>query len=81
VADLRQSGLGGPPGAGFTLANRRTGKREAVPLTWRTAPDFAEHYDPLEYLREWTAAFRASYRAMARSAHAAGVPALARREP
>jgi AhpD family alkylhydroperoxidase len=64
-----------------TLANRRTGKREAVPLTWRTAPDFAEHYDPLEYLREWTAAFRASYRAVARSAHAAGSPALARREP
>jgi hypothetical protein len=64
-----------------TLANRRTGKREAVPLTWRTAPDFAEHYDPLEYLREWTAAFRASYRAVARSAHAARPPILARRAP
>jgi ABC-type Fe3+ transport system substrate-binding protein len=64
-----------------TLANRRTGKREAVPLTWRTAPDFAEHYDPLEYLREWTAAFRASYRAVARSAHAARPLTLARRDP
>jgi hypothetical protein len=47
------------------LTHRRTGKVEAVPLTWRTAPDFAEQYDPLEYLREWTAAFRAHYRAQA----------------
>jgi ABC-type Fe3+ transport system substrate-binding protein len=51
-----------------TLTHRRTGKVEAVPLTWRTAPDFAEHYDSLEYLRAWTAAFRAAYRAAARSA-------------
>ena len=50
-----------------TLTNRRTGKVEAVPLTWRTAPDFSESYDPLEYLRAWTAAFRASYRAVART--------------
>ncbi|MGH7331840.1 MAG: ABC transporter substrate-binding protein, partial [Candidatus Rokuibacteriota bacterium] len=47
------------------LTNRRTGAVERVPLTWRTAPDFPEAYDPLEYLREWTAAFRASYRAVA----------------
>jgi iron(III) transport system substrate-binding protein len=47
------------------LTNRRTGTVEHVPLTWRTAPDFPERYDPLEYLREWTAAFRASYRAVA----------------
>ena len=47
------------------LTNRRTGTVENAPLTWRTAPDFPESYDPLEYLREWTAAFRASYRAVA----------------
>ena len=64
-----------------TLTNRRTGKVEAVPLSWRTAPDFAENYDPLEYLREWTSAFRAHYRAVARSAHAGGAPTLARRAP
>ena len=48
------------------LTNRRTGKTETVPLTWRTAPDFHENYDPLEYLRKWTAAFRAAYRGVAR---------------
>jgi ABC-type Fe3+ transport system substrate-binding protein len=53
------------------LTNRRTGAVESVPLTWRTAPDFSEHYDPLEYLRAWTAAFRARYRALARPAPAA----------
>jgi ABC-type Fe3+ transport system substrate-binding protein len=47
------------------LRHRRTGQVAAVPLTWRTAPDFAEQYDPLEYLREWTAAFRAHYRTLA----------------
>lgn len=51
-----------------TLTNRRTGRVETVPLTWRTAPDFPESYDPLEYLREWTAAFREGYRALARGA-------------
>jgi len=64
-----------------TLTNRRTGKVEAVPLTWRTAPDFSENYDPLEYLRAWTAAFRAHYRAVTRSAHAAGTPTLAHWAP
>jgi ABC-type Fe3+ transport system substrate-binding protein len=48
------------------LTHRQTGRVEPVPLTWRTAPDFAERYDPLEYLRAWTAAFRAHYRALAR---------------
>ena len=47
------------------LTGRRSGKVETVPLTWRTAPDFAENYDPLEYVRAWTAAFRAQYRAVA----------------
>jgi len=56
-----------------TLTNRRTGTVEKVPLTWRTAPDFPEIYDPLEYLREWTAAFRASYRA---AAHARSSPQM-----
>jgi ABC-type Fe3+ transport system substrate-binding protein len=48
-----------------TLTGQRTGKSESVPLTWRTAPDFPEDYDPLEYMREWTAAFRAAYRGVA----------------
>jgi hypothetical protein len=68
---LRQrGGLDGEPAAlgglpTVALVNRRTRARETVPLTWRTAPDFPETYDPLEYLRAWTAAFRATYRAVA----------------
>jgi ABC-type glycerol-3-phosphate transport system substrate-binding protein len=60
---LEPEALGGLPTV--TLVNRRTGAREAVPLTWRTAPDFPDRHDPLEYLRAWTAAFRAAYRAAA----------------
>ena len=32
------------------------------PLRWDTAPDIARRYDRMDYLRDWTAFFRASYR-------------------
>jgi len=37
-----------------------------VPLTWRTAPDIRRNYDALEYMRQWTAAFRKQYEEVAK---------------
>jgi ABC-type Fe3+ transport system substrate-binding protein len=35
---------------------------EEVPLNWRTAPDMSKRYERIEYMREWTRAFRDTYR-------------------
>ncbi len=43
-----------------TLTNK-DGQPIQVPLTWQTAPTFSKLHDPLEYMREWTAAFRENY--------------------
>jgi ABC-type Fe3+ transport system substrate-binding protein len=48
-----------------TLRNLSTGADETVELNWRTAPDIPRRYDRLEYMRKWTASFRAQYRAAA----------------
>mgnify|MGYP001197174143 CR=1 FL=1 len=42
----------------------KDGARSPVPLNWRTAPDIRRNYQELEYMREWTAAFREQYRAI-----------------
>lgn len=47
------------------LLNKSTGKLDSVPLNWRTAPDFRRNYEPLDTMREWTAAFRRQYREVA----------------
>ncbi len=44
-----------------TVTLTKDGQPVQVPLTWQTAPTFSKLYDPLEYMREWTAAFRANY--------------------
>lgn len=38
------------------------------PLTWSSAPDIPRRHERMDYLREWTAFFRASYRRAARLA-------------
>lgn len=48
------------------LRNRATGEVEDVPLNWRTSLRInKDNYEPLEYMRAWTAAFRAQYRRVA----------------
>jgi len=39
----------------------KDGKPVQVPLTWATAPMIRKTYNKLDYMREWTAAFRANY--------------------
>ncbi len=49
-----------------TLYNKSKQQAEEVPLTWRTAPDIRRNYDALEYMRQWTAAFRKQYEEVAK---------------
>lgn len=42
-----------------TLTNK-DGQRQ-VPLNWRTAPDIRRQYEAIDYMREWTRAFRRTY--------------------
>lgn len=44
-----------------SLFNKTANRMDEVPLTWRTAPDIRRNYDALDYMREWTAAFRKQY--------------------
>jgi len=46
----------------------KEGAKVEAPLNWQTAPDFRRNFDPLEYMREWTAAFRHQYQEVAREA-------------
>ncbi len=39
----------------------KTGEAD-VPLTWKTAPDIRKQYETIEYMRNWTEAFRNQYR-------------------
>jgi ABC-type Fe3+ transport system substrate-binding protein len=41
------------------------GEVSEVELNWRTAPDIRRGYDTIEYMREWTKAFRENYRTVA----------------
>jgi ABC-type Fe3+ transport system substrate-binding protein len=50
---------------------RRGGDYEEVKIDWRTAPEMSRRYDKLDYTREWTKAFRESYRKAAEVARAA----------
>ncbi|HEY7118923.1 MAG TPA: ABC transporter substrate-binding protein, partial [Tepidisphaeraceae bacterium] len=51
-----------------SLYNRSTKSMDKVEITWRAAPDISKKYDKLEYTRQWTIAFRKSYRAAERIA-------------
>ncbi|MBC7782249.1 MAG: ABC transporter substrate-binding protein [Burkholderiales bacterium] len=42
----------------------KEGKEATLPLTWRTAPDIRRNFESIEYMREWTKAFRAQYGAI-----------------
>jgi len=53
------SDFGGLPTV--TLKNLK-GESADVPLSWRTAPDTRRNYETIEYMREWTKAFRSQYR-------------------
>lgn len=44
-----------------SLFNKSANRIDDVPLNWRTAPDIRRNYDALDYMREWTAAFRLQY--------------------
>ena len=56
-----------------TLWNRATGQEQDVRLDWRTALQInSRTYDPLEYMREWVAAFRDNYRRAEELARRAG---------
>lgn len=39
---------------------------QAVPMNWRTAPDIRRDYESMDYMREWTRAFRDYYQGVAR---------------
>ena len=44
------------------------GEMKAMPLNWKTAPDFAAPaLDSMDYMREWTKAFRKIYREAGRA--------------
>ena len=44
------------------LPNKITGQTDTIPLTWRTAFTINDRtYDKLDYMREWTIAFRRAY--------------------
>jgi iron(III) transport system substrate-binding protein len=44
------------------LYDKKADRTDRVPLTWRTAPDIGRKYDALDFMREWTEFYRASYR-------------------
>jgi hypothetical protein len=50
-----------------TLTKKGDTEAKPVDLNWKTAPNFPSSYEPLEYMRKWTGAFRETYRKAARS--------------
>ena len=44
------------------LKRKGGGDYEEVRIDWRTAPEMSRRYEKLDYTREWTKAFRESYR-------------------
>lgn len=54
---------GGPARQPAAMARLQQLPERPEPLTWASAPGIAQRYHRLEYLREWTAWFRANYRA------------------
>lgn len=49
------------------IRNKTTGNLDEVPLTWRIAPDIRRNYEMLDYMKEWTEAFRENYRKAAQT--------------
>ena len=68
-AILAHGGPGANPEA-MAVLNRLP--RHPVPVTWKTAITDYNHIPRLQYMREWTADFRANYREAARIASAHG---------
>jgi hypothetical protein len=44
------------------VRNKETGVMEEVKIEWSTITSVNKKYDTLDYMREWTEAFRATYR-------------------
>jgi len=51
------------------LWNRETKQYDNVEIKWATITDVPKKYDPLDFSREWTEAFRANYRQAERLVH------------
>ena len=61
---------GGPAACPDAMAQLGTLPDRPEPLTWASALEIPRRYDRMDYLREWTAFFRASYREARRLAEA-----------
>ncbi len=48
-----------------TVRLTKDGVTSTVPLNWRTAPDIRKNYETIDYMREWTKAFRDTYHTIA----------------
>lgn len=69
---------GGPEACPEAMAQLGKMPDRPEPLTWASALEIPKKYQRLDYLREWTAFFRASYREARRLAEAQAAPPISR---